>query len=351
MMKYGNEYLPETPRIFPTKKTSQDAHEAIRPTYVDLEPEKIQQYLTIEELKLYSLIWKRFVSSQMTPAIYDTVGCSVGSDQGIVLRSTGSTIKFPGYLAVYQEKLDIEDLEKEKEDEKLLPNLEVGEKLKLGKVDSEQAFTKPPHRFTEASLVKELEKSGIGRPSTYAAIMGKIQSRDYTIKEKGSLRPTELGKVIAQMLEENFPIIMDIGFTAKMEDELERIEDHERDWKGLIKEFWKEFIPTIELAEKQAHVPKIETDLKCPKCGSSLQKIWSRRKYFYGCSTYPDCDYTMPIEQIQFKKEDYDPSFDWDQKCPKCGSEMTLRFGKFGPFLGCSKFPDCSGIVSIPKKG
>ncbi len=180
--------------------------------------------------------------------------------------------------------------------------------------------------------------------------MNKIQSRDYTVKEKGTLAPTELGRVIAQMLDNNFQMVMDIGFTAAMEDELERIAENQKDWKELIKEFWTHFIPSVEIAEKEAFVPKEMTDLDCPKCGKKLQKIWSRRKYFYGCSGYPDCDFTSPIEAYTFNKEDYAPGFDWDQKCPKCESEMQLRFGRFGPFLGCTKYPDCKGIVNIPRK-
>ena len=223
--------------------------------------------------------------------------------------------------------------------------------LSLVDVMSEQSFTKPPPRFTEASLVKELERLGIGRPSTYAAIMNKIQSRDYTIKEGQALKPTELGKVIAQMLEENFRPIMDVTFTAQMENQLEEVAEHKKNWKDIIREFWHDFIPLVEKAEKEAVVPKLLTDLLCPKCNHKLQKIWSRNKYFYGCSNYPTCDFTSPIEAISFNKADYDPTFNWEQLCPKCHSPMTLRHGRFGPFLGCSKYPECKGIVNIPKKG
>lgn len=350
--EFGKDYLPEKGRQFSTKKNSQDAHEAIRPTNLNHPPETVRDYLSIDQFKLYSLIWKRFVASQMVPAIYDTISCDIATNQNIMLRTTGSMIKFLGFLAVYEEKIDqTEPVDAQKgTQDKLLPSLEVGQKLELQQVSSEQAFTRPPPRFTEASLVKELEKLGIGRPSTYAAIMNKIQSRDYTEKEKNTLKPTELGRVIATMLENNFQMIMDIGFTAAMEDELERIASDEKNWKELIREFWTHFIPSVEIAEKEAHVPKEETDIKCPKCGKNLQKIWSRRKYFYGCSGYPDCDYTTPIEALNFKKEDYAPDFDWDQKCPKCESDMQLRFGKFGPFLGCSKYPDCNGIINIPGK-
>ncbi len=346
---YGKEYLPAEGRQYSTKKSAQDAHEAIRPTNLLHPPESIQSYLTPDQFKLYQLIWRRFLASQMTPAIYDTVSCDIGTNKNILLRATGSIIKFKGFLAVYEEKHDKAD-DKEDQD-KILPPLEPGQKLLLLEVQSNQAFTRPPPRFTEASLVKELEKSGIGRPSTYATIMNKIQSRDYTEKEKGTLKPTELGKVIAQMLEDNFKMIMDIGFTAAMEDELENIAENQKEWKALIRDFWEKFIPTVETAEKEAHVPRVLTDIDCPDCGKKLQKIWSRQKYFYGCSNYPDCKFTAPLEALNFDRSEYDPSFNWDQHCPKCDSPMQMRFGKFGPFLGCTKYPECKGIVNIPKKG
>ncbi len=217
---------------------------------------------------------------------------------------------------------------------------------------SDQAFTRPPPRFSEASLVKELEKSGIGRPSTYASIMNKIQSRDYTIKESGRLKPTELGRVLAAFLEANFAKIMDIGFTSSMEDCLEEIAEHKKEWKELIRSFWTEFEPVIETALKEAFVPRVETEIECPECKEgTLQKIWFKNKYFYGCTRYPDCSFSAPIEQLSFSKDDYAEGFDWEQKCPECKSDMTLRHGRFGSFLGCSTYPDCKGIVNIPKKG
>jgi DNA topoisomerase-1 len=348
--EYGKEYLPLEAKQYTSKKSAQDAHEGIRPTNLQHHPDKVRQYLSEDQYKLYLLIWRRLVASQMNPAIYDTVSCDIDTDQKVTLRATGSTIKFLGFLAVYEEKEDLLEGAQKEAEPILPPDLKEGQSLFLDHVLSEQAFTRPPGRFTEASLVKELEKLGIGRPSTYAAIMNKIQSRDYTTKEKGTLKPTELGKVIAAMLENSFKMIMDIGFTAAMEDELENIADKQKNWKELISEFWTHFIPSVEIAEKEAFVPKELTDLDCPKCGRKLQKIWSRRKYFYGCSGYPDCDFTSAIEALSFKKEDYDPNFDWEQKCPKCGSELTLRFGKFGAFLGCSTYPECKGIVNIPKK-
>ncbi len=349
--RFGPEYLPDQPKIYASKKTAQEAHEAIRPTSSSRDPEKIRQYLSIDQYKLYLLIWRRFIASQMNPAIYDTVSADIATDQDMVLRATGSVIKFNGYLAAYEEKRDKGAPEEEDENAKVLPPLEPNMSLDLLEVTSTQSFTKPPPRFTEASLVKELERLGIGRPSTYAAIMNKIQSRDYTIKENQALKPTELGKIICTMLEENFPPIMDVTFTAQMEDQLEQVAEHNKNWKELIRDFWKDFIPLVEKAEKEAVVPKIPTDINCPKCGHKLQKIWSRNKYFYGCSNYPDCDFTAPLEALTFNKEDYDPNFDWDQPCPNCGSPMTIRHGRYGAFLGCSRYPECKGIVNIPKKG
>ena len=347
--QYGSEFLPDKPRQFTSKKSAQDAHEAIRPTNLLHPPEVVKSYLAKDQFQLYSLIWKRFVASQMMPAIYDTVSTDITADEKILMRATGSQLKFSGFLAVYEEKADEDDVKDETS--KLLPQLAVDQLLSMLEVTSDQSFTKPPPRFSEASLVKELEKCGIGRPSTYATIMNKIQSREYTVKESGRLKPTELGTVIAEMLQNNFSDIMNIDFTAKMEDELENVAENRMNWKDLVKAFWEKFAPTLEEAEKSAYPPKILTEIDCPQCGAKLQKVWFRDKYFYGCSNYPECRYTAPVEQYTFKKEDYAEDFDWDQPCPQCASPMKIRYGRYGPFLGCSKYPDCRGIVNIPAKG
>lgn len=345
---YGPDFLPEQAKVYTSKKSAQDAHEAIRPTNLLHPPETVQSYLNKEQFMLYQLIWRRFLASQMNPAIFDTVSADISCGKDIILRATGSVIKFQGFLIVYEEKIDEED----KDDEsRMLPPLEEGQQLQLIELTSEQAFTRPPPRFTEATLVKELEKSGIGRPSTYAAIMNKIQSRDYTIKESGRLKPTELGTVIAALLEANFTQIMNIGFTAEMEDNLELVAENQKDWKMLLRDFWKDFIPVLETAEKEAFVPRIMTDIDCPTCGAKLQKVWFKSKYFYGCSRYPECNYSAPAEEIAFNKEDYAADFNWEQKCPNCESDMKVRHGRFGAFLGCTKYPECKGIINIPKKG
>lgn len=346
---YGEDFLPPQAKVYHTQKAAQDAHEGIRPATLSYPPESIQKFLTKEQFHLYQLIWRRFLASQMTPAVYDTVSADIGGgEKGIIVRASGSQMKFQGFLAVYEERQD--DLDKDEEN-RMLPLLEVGMPLTLLDVTGDQAFTRPPPRYTEASLVKELEKSGIGRPSTYATIMNKIQSRDYTTKENGRLKPTELGCVIALLLENHFQIIMNIGFTAAMEDDLELVAENRKDWKTLVRTFWENFIPTLETAEKEGFVPKVMTEIDCPDCGSKLQKIWFKSKYFYGCSRYPDCTFSAPIEQLNFHKEDYAADFNWEQKCPLCQQEMKLRHGRFGAFLGCTTYPACKGIVNIPKKG
>jgi DNA topoisomerase I len=346
---YGPEFLPPHPKDYHTQKSAQDAHEAIRPTNLQHPPEKVQKFLTREQFMLYQLIWRRFLASQMMPAVYDTVSADIKNKNHLVVRATGSQMKFQGFLAVYEEKSDDEEKD---EEGRMLPPLEEGMLLNLIDVTADQAFTRPPPRYTEASLVKELEKSGIGRPSTYATIMNKIQSREYTVKESGRLKPTELGRVIALLLENNFQQIMNIGFTAAMEDNLELVAENRKDWKELIRDFWSDFSPTLEIAEKEGFVPKIMTDIECPRCHiGKLQKVWFKTKYFYGCSRYPECTYSAPLEEIDFNKEDYAEDFDWNQRCPVCHSEMKVRHGRFGAFLGCVNYPNCKGIVNIPKKG
>ncbi len=347
---YGPEYIPQEPNSYSTKKGSQDAHEAIRPANLTLNPDEIRKFLSPDQYKLYHLIWQRFFASQMKPAIYDTVACDIDTDQNIQLRATGSIVKFKGFLIVYEEKEDTEEHVKELEGE-VLPELKEGAILYFHESFANQSFTKPPPRYTEASLIKELEKSGIGRPSTYTSIMQKIQGRSYTTKERNTLKPTELGVIICSMLERNFPKIMNAKFTAEMEDELDKIAETDANWKDFIKKFWDDFYPTVEIAEKEAHVPKIMTEKICPDCGHKLQKIWGNDRYFYGCSNYPDCKYTTPLEELTYNKEDYADNFDWDQKCPKCEENMKVRKSRFGIFLGCEKYPECKGIVNIPKKG
>ena len=345
---FGMEFLPSEAKGYVVKKSAQDAHEAIRPTHITYTPDSIKQHLTKDQYLLYSLIWKRVVACQMMPAIYDTVSIDISASQRFMLRSTGSIIKFLGFLAVYEEKEDETD---EAAKEMQLPPLQEDDLLQLLEVIPTQSFTKPPPRFTEASLIKELEKSGIGRPSTYAAIMNKIQSRDYTEKVSNRLKPTELGRLIIEMLEKSFQEVVNVDFTANMEDGLELVAENKQEWQNLLSQFWKGFKKTLDSAEEHAVVPKIATEFKCPLCGGTLQKIWAKSKYFLGCENYPTCEYRASLEEVTFNKADYAEDFNWDQPCPKCSGAMKLRFGRFGPFLGCANYPDCRGIVNIPKKG
>jgi DNA topoisomerase-1 len=346
--QFGPKLLPDEPRRFSVKKSAQDAHEAIRPTQVLRTPESVKDFLTRDQLLLYSLIWKRFVASQMTHAVYDTVSCDIKADDHYLLRATGSQLKEPGFLSLYEEKVDEDS---EKDEHRLIPELTVGQLLLLDKVTAEQAFTRPPPRFTEATLIKELEKSGIGRPSTYATIMKKISARDYTAKEQGRLKPTELGRVVTEMLETSFEDVMSIGFTALMEDSLEEVAENHKEWRTVLSTFWEKFSKTLETAKEQARPQKVMTDILCPQCQSPLQKVWFHTKYFLGCSRYPECTYSSSIEESQFNKEDYKEDFDWEQTCPQCQSPLKVRFGKYGAFLGCTTYPTCRGVVRIPKKG
>jgi DNA topoisomerase I len=344
----GAHLLPDEPRKFSVKKSAQDAHEAIRPTHVNRTPDSVKQFLTKDQFLLYSLIWRRFVASQMAHALYDTVSCDIKADDHYLLRATGSQLKEPGFLSLYEEKVDEES---EKDEHRPIPELSIGQHLLLDSVTADQAFTRPPPRFTEATLIKELEKSGIGRPSTYAAIMKKISARDYTTKEQSRLRPTELGRVVTDMLETSFPDLMSVGFTALMEDSLEEVAENHKEWRDVLASFWNDFSKTLETAKEQARPQKVMTDILCPKCSAPLQKVWFHTKYFLGCSRYPECDYSTSIEESQFDKSEYKEDFDWDQLCPKCQSPMKVRFGKYGAFLGCTKYPECRGVVRIPKKG
>lgn len=345
---FGEKLLSDGPRQFSVKKSAQDAHEAIRPTHVARTPDSVKDFLTRDQYLLYSLIWKRFVACQMAPAVYDTVSCDILAGDRFVLRATGSQIKESGFLTLYEEK---QDEEIEDNDHRLLPPLAVGQQLLLDHVEADQAFTRPPPRFTEATLIKELEKSGIGRPSTYASIMKKISARDYTTKEQGRLKPTELGRVVTDMLETSFPDLMSVGFTALMEDSLEDVAENHKEWQDVLSSFWGQFSKTLETAKEQAHPPKVMTEMLCPQCNAPLQKVWFHTKYFLGCSRYPECTYSTSLEEAQFNKADYQEDFAWDQPCPKCQSPMKVRFGKYGAFLGCTTYPTCKGVVRIPKKG
>ncbi|MBX9603276.1 MAG: type I DNA topoisomerase [Bryobacteraceae bacterium] len=346
--RYGTQYLPETPNFYKSKKDAQDAHEAIRPTSAVRSPESLEGVLAEDELKLYRLIWMRFVASQMRPAVFDQTTIDVnatGKDGNLYLfRATGSVPKFDGFLRVYEEGKD----QKDEDDEELkhkLPKVEEGEALKLKSIEPEQHFTEPPPRFTEATLVKELEADGIGRPSTYASILSTIQEREYVKKEGGKFAPTELGMVVTDLLLESFNDLFDIRYTARMEDELDEIEDGKMDWRTAMSEFYQRFQKDLEHAEQHmTDIKRMEkpTDLVCDKCGKPMVIKWGRHGSFIACTGYPECSNTreLTVDLPDVDKADLSEQ-DAEEYCDNCGRTMVLKKGRFGQFLACSGYPDC----------
>lgn len=345
---YGLEFLPEQPNTFKIKKTAQDAHEAIRPTSILRTPESVKPFLTEDEYELYRLIWQRFISSQMNPAVYDQTTVEIEAGEG-VFRVTGSLIKFPGFTLVYREGKEEE--EEDKDEEKRLPELFEGEELMLVGLEGKQHFTQPPPRYTESSLVKELEEKGVGRPSTYATILSTIQEREYVIKEKNRLKPTILGRVVTDLLVEGFPEIMDVQFTAEMEEKLDKVEEGSINWVQLLKEFYKEFSKRLKNAESSMRSLKREgvpTDVRCDQCGAYMIIKWGRRGEFLSCSRYPDCKNAKQFEysgngEIRVKERS-EPEIRHDIRCDLCGEPMVVRSGKYGKFLGCSGYPACKNV-------
>ncbi len=348
--RYGGENLPKTPNTFKTKsKNAQEAHEAIRPTSVAAEPASLAQHLTKDQLKLYELIWKRTVACQMIHATINTmaVDLAAGSEANI-FRATGSSIASPGFMAVYQE--DVDDA-KARDDEKMLPPLEVGDKISLLKIRPEQHFTEPPPRFTEASLVKTLEEHGIGRPSTYASIISTLQQREYVTLEKRRFTPTDVGRIVNKFLTSYFSKYVDYEFTAQLEDELDAISRGEEDWKPLLSSFWgpfKEQIDTTEANVKREDVTHEALDEECPKCGKPLSIRLGRRGRFVGCTGFPDCDYTRSLDEDGDSAAS-EPEVVEGRTCPECDSALIIRVGRYGKFIGCSAYPKCKHIEPLEK--
>lgn len=338
----GKQYLPKEANHYKTKKSAQDAHEAIRPTSIARTPDKLKESLEPDEFKLYDLIWKRFVACQMESAVFDQTSVDIAAGD-YIFRSTGSVIKFDGYLKLYEESVD-----EEEEKDGRLPALNEGEDLKKIEIRPDQHFTQPPPRYTEASLVKELEHKGIGRPSTYAPILSTIQDRGYVEKEGRALKPTEIGMVTNGLLVKHFPEIMDITFTAGMEDQLDDISENKVDWVDVLKKFYQPFsLALIEADEKMEKVKKeIMTDEVCPKCGSKLVIRQGRYGDFFACSNYPKCTYTKDVE----KPEGEGGAPEVEEKCEKCGKPMVVKHGRFGSFLACSDYPNCKTTKPLLRK-
>jgi len=339
--RWGAEYRPAQPIIYKGKKDAQDAHEAIRPTSALRTPESVEKFLAEDELKLYRLIWMRFVASQMTPAVFDQTTIDVdakGKDGAAYLfRATGSVPKFDGFLKVYQEGKD----EKDDDDDELknkLPAVTAGEVLKFKAILPEQHFTEPPPRFTEATLVKELEAKGVGRPSTYASILSTIQEREYVRKDGGKFTPTELGMVVTDLLLESFDDLFDVTYTARMEGQLDDIEEGKLDWRVAMSEFYERFEKDLKHAERHmTDIKRMEepTDQICEKCGKPMVIKWGRHGKFIACTGYPDCTNTREIAQEGVTEQDE------AVYCDNCGRPMVLKKGRFGQFLACSGYPDC----------
>ncbi len=343
--RFGANYLPEKPNYYKSKKDAQEAHEAVRPTDAARTPEDVSKYLDDDLFKLYQLIWQRFVASQMLPAVFDqtTIDINVGD---YTFRATGSVQKFDGYLRVYQlpaSNADREDEEKDEEGEgKTLPPVTEGQALRLDQIRPDQHFTEPPPRYTEATLVKELEEKGIGRPSTYASIISTIVEREYVKKDQGRFTPTMLGERVSMLLVKSFEDIFDLTFTARLEEELDEIEEGKLPWREAVKDFWEKFEVDLDRAggEMLSYKAGIPTGKKCEKCGQGelLERI-SRHGFFYGCSRYPDCDFIQDLSpELGGEEVESENTVEY---CENCGREMAIKRGRFGPFLACTGYPDC----------
>ncbi len=340
--KFGAEYYPENPRIYKTKANAQDAHEAIRPSNMTLEPAKIKKQLTTDQYKLYKLIWDRFLASQMQSAELSTVQTDFVSG-GYLFRSSGYTVKFPGYMALYEESVD--DAKQSDEENVRLPILNKGEILKSDEILPLQHFTEPPARYTEATLVKFLEEKGIGRPSTYATIITTIISRGYVRREGKSLVPTPLGEVTTELIGKNFPDIIDCKFTADMENRLDDIENGKTTLLEVLSDFYTDFSVELEKAfesigDNEVELPVEETDIICENCGSRMIVKNGRFGKFAACPNYPACKNTKPLarsgDSLVEKKSEKT-----DMKCELCGADMILRVGRYGSFYACSRYPEC----------
>lgn len=342
---YGKQFAPAKPNIYASKKSAQDAHEAIRPINISRTPESLEGKIPHDAYRLYKLIYERFLASQMSEALFDSVGVEIECNQH-KFKATGKTPVFLGYLAVYQNYEEPNDDEKDPK----IPPLDEKDVLTNHELKKEQKFTKPPARFTEASLVKAMEEKGIGRPATYAPTITTLSAREYTQKEGKYLMPTELGTVVTTYLEEHFKQYINVEFTARMEAKLDEIADGEKDWKLWIEKFWTGFVPHLEKADEfstSLKVPPVETDEKCAKCGSTMLLREGRYGKFLACSAFPKCKNTVNLTEDPAKEKE-PPRFS-DKLCEKCGEKMLIKQGRYGEYLACSGYPKCKNIQKIEK--
>jgi len=349
MKKYGKEYYPPNHvNVFKNKRDAQDAHEAVRPTTMEWPPERLAPHLTKEHLKLYTLIWNRFLASQMAPAIFDQTTIELKANERYQLRATGSIVKSQGFLVLYRE--ENEDNGKDEDVDKSFPPLKKDDALACKKVLPEQHFTKPPPRYTEATLVKALEEKGIGRPSTYASIVDTIQKRTYVDREKARLFPTELGTMVNGLLIENFPKILDIKFTAGMEEQLDDVEEGKIDWQKVLKDFYGPFEDSLATASKQMRNIKkegIPTDEICDKCGKPMVIRWGRFGKFIACSGYPECKNTKEANDDDGAAAAEAERLAEGKTCPTCEGPMIVKTGRTGRFLSCKRYPDCKTTLPL----
>jgi DNA topoisomerase-1 len=367
--QYGAHYLPEKAVHYRSKKDAQDAHEAIRPTDVTRTPDALAKYLNKEELKLYRLIWQRFVASQMMAAIFDQTTIDIAAGR-FIFRATGSVLKFDGFLKVYQEGRDEKPAEDDDEQERRLPPVEKGEALELKALKPEQHFTEPPPRYTEATLVKALEEKGIGRPSTYAAIMTTILDREYVEKHEGRFHPTALGTTVNDLLVASFNDLFNETYTARMEEELDEIEEGKLKWTEALREFYEKFAKDLKTAEREMKAAKqqaIPTDEICENCGSPMVIKFGRFGQFLACSNYPECRTTREVAKpatdtngaaaaasanaSSTTQTEQSSESEEAEACELCGKPMALKRGRFGQFLGCTGYPDCRNIRKIARSG
>lgn len=344
---YDETYALDKPRVFKNKsKNAQEAHEAVRPTSIARTPAQLKQYLSSDQLRLYELIWKRTVASQMTQAIFDATTVDIAAGDKYSFRASGQVIRFPGFMALYIEGTDNGDDENK---EGLLPPLDEGEKLSKEQITPEQHFTQPPPRFTEASLVKTMEEYGIGRPSTYASIMNTLVTRKYVRLEKRTFFPEDTGRVVSKLLVEHFSQYVDYDFTAELEEDLDAISRGEKAWTPAVKQFWDPFIALLHRKDKEvskADVTTEKTDKVCPECGKELVIKLGRSGRFLACSGFPDCRHTEPLSGDGEPVEEPVMS---DEKCDKCGAGMLIKTGRYGKFYACSAYPKCKNIQPLEK--
>ncbi len=348
--RFGKEACPKEARTYKTKsKNAQEAHEAIRPTSIKRTPEMVENALTSEQYKLYTLIWKRTLASQMADAIMDTVAVDLSCGANNIFRATGSTITFPGFLAVYEEGRDDNKDKEGEENSSILPAFVIGEKVALHDILANQHFTEPPARYSEATLVKALEEYDIGRPSTYASIIHTLQQRDYVIVDKKRFQPTDVGRIVNRFLTEYFTRYVDYQFTAQLEDTLDAIARGEKEWIPVLEEFWQPFVTQIHEIDEQVQRKDVTTELleeQCPKCEKQLSRRLGKRGYFIGCTGYPECDYTQDINGQDADKKDEVVE---GRTCPLCTNELHIKTGRYGRFIGCSNYPQCKHMEPLEK--